>query len=86
MQIPHQKKKKADYDALNSPFMRIPHMDVRAARVLLDLDFREVYELRGRDPEAIFAEMKKRRPNTQNDILKFLKIAVDFAEIEDNQG
>lgn len=47
-------KKKVDYAALESPFMRIPRMNVRAARALLDLGFKEVYQLRGRDPDSIF--------------------------------
>lgn len=79
-----QKKKKTDYAALNSPFMRIPRMDVRAARALLDIGVREVYELRGRDPAALFEDVKKRRKDVEADILKFLKIAVDFAESADN--
>ena len=64
--------------------MRIPHMDVRAARALLDLHFREAYELRGRDPEAIIADLKKLRSQVPDDLIKFIKIAVDFAEREDN--
>jgi len=79
-----QKKKRTDYAALNSPFMRIPRMDVRAARALLDIGMREVYELRGRDPVALFEDIKKRRKDAEGDILKFLKIAVDFAENADN--
>jgi len=79
-----QKKKRTDYAALNSPFMRIPRMDVRAARALLDIGMREVYELRGRDPVALFEDIKKRRKDAEADILKFLKIAVDFAENADN--
>ena len=39
-----EKKKKIDYVALNSPFMRIPRMDVRVARALLDMGIKEVFE------------------------------------------
>ena len=77
------KKKKVDYAALNSPFMRIPRMSVAAARALLDLNFNEIYELRGRDPEVIFADFKKMRREAPADMLKYMKIAVDFAENED---
>ncbi len=73
-------KKKVDYGALNSPFMRVPRMNVRAARALLDLKFSEIYELRGRDPNAIFADYKKIKPTAQSDILKFIALAVEFAE------
>ena len=55
MQQRTQKKRKVDYVALKSPFMRIPRMDVSGARALLDLGFREIYELRGRDPESLVA-------------------------------
>lgn len=78
-----KKKKKTDYAALNSPFMRIPKMRVEAARALLDLKFREVYELKGRAPEAIFEDFKKIRIKPDADMLNYFKIAVDFAEKED---
>ena len=77
-------KKKVDYAALESPFMRIPRMNVRAARALLDLGFKEVYQLRGRDPDSIFSDLKKIKKNPSADILNFIKIAVDFAESGDN--
>lgn len=80
---PAKKKKKADYAALNSPFMRIPNMRVEAARALLDLKFKEVYELRGRAPEALFEDLKKIRLKADPDMLNYLKLAVDFAEKED---
>lgn len=78
-----ERKKKTDYGALNSPFMRIPRMDVRAARVLLDIGVREIYELRGRAPESLLADARKKRPTIPDDILKFLKIAVDFADAQE---
>lgn len=78
-----ERKKKVDYGALNSPFMRIPRMDVRAARVLLDIGTHEIYELRGRDPESLLSEARKKRPTIPDDILKFLKIAVDFADAQE---
>lgn len=75
-------KKKVDYGALNSPFMRVPRMNVRAARALLDLNFSEIYQLRGRDPETLFCDYKKIRPSAQDDILKYIKLAVEFSERE----
>ena len=42
-----------------SPIMRIPRMDVRVVRDLLDIGIRELYELRGRAAESIFEEVKK---------------------------
>ncbi len=76
-------KKKVDYGALNSPFMRVPRMNVRAARALLDLKFSEIYELRGRDPNVIFEDYKKIKPTAQSDILKFIASAIEFADNED---
>ena len=54
-----QRKKKVDYVALASPFMRIPRMNVRAARALLDMGIKEVYELKGRDPNSLLADYSK---------------------------
>ena len=77
------KKKKVDYVALSSPFMRISGMRVDGARALLDLKFKEIYELRGRAPESLFEELSKKRLNPPDaDILKYLKLAVEFAEKE----
>lgn len=74
-------REKVDYEALDSPFMRIPKMRVEGARALMDLGIREVYELRGRDPQSLmadFAKLKKKEVPPQ--ILNYFKIAVDFAE------
>ncbi len=78
MQI--DKKKKADYAALNSPFMRIAKMNVRAARALLDLGFKEVYELRGRSAQSIFEDLKKIKLNPDSDLEKYFELAINFAE------
>ncbi|MBR4597072.1 MAG: hypothetical protein IKO42_01600 [Opitutales bacterium] len=80
---PAKKKKKTDYAALNSPFMRIPKMRVEAARAILDLKFKEIYELRGRAPEALFEDLKKIRINADAEMLNYFKLAVGFAEQED---
>ena len=54
--IPEKKKKKVDYEALNSALMRIPRMDVVAARSLINIGIREIFELQGRAPEVLFEE------------------------------
>ena len=77
-----KKRKKADYAALASPFMRIGGMKVDGARALLDLGFKEVYELRGRAPEALFDDLSKKRLKADPMLLRFLRLAVDFAEKE----
>ncbi len=77
-----QKKKKVDYAALASPFMRIKGMRVEAARALLDLKFKEIYELKGRSAEAIFEDLKKIRLKADSYILDSFKIAVEFSEKE----
>lgn len=74
------KKKKVDYEALNSPFMRIPRMKVEGARALLDLKFKEIYELRGRAPEAMFDDLSKIRINPDKSLLPLFVSAVNFAE------
>ena len=75
-----EKKKKVDYAALASPFMRIPKMNVRAARALMDMGIHEVYELRGRDPESLLQDYSK-IANPDPDLLKYFTIAVSFSEL-----
>ncbi len=76
------KKKKVDYAALASPFMRIPKMKVGAARALLDLGLREIYELRGRDPHSLAEDIENAGKTVDADLARLLKIAVDFSERE----
>ena len=75
-----KKKKKVDYEALNSAFMRIPGMDVITARALIDLGFRETYELSGRSPEALYDGYKKQKGEAPSQILWALRMAVYVAE------
>lgn len=74
------KKKKTDYEALNSALMRIPKMDIETARALINLGYREVFQLIGLSPEALFEEIKKKNPDIGKELLSKLKIATDFAE------
>ena len=78
-----KKKKKVDKEALASPKMRIPRMDVRVARDLIDIGVKELYELEGRAPDTVFEEIKKRKPDSPDWILPYLRMAVYFAENED---
>lgn len=75
-----KKKKKVDYGALKSPFMRIPRMDIAAARALLDLGFTEIHELRGRCADALFEEYQKSKMDAPGTLLAALRLAVYFAE------
>jgi len=84
--IPGPKKKEADYTALSSPFMRIPRLPVEVARDLLDLGLRDVYELQGRAPEVLFAELQKLKPGTLPSKLRFFRLAVYFAETPQPEG
>ncbi|MGA2053099.1 MAG: helix-hairpin-helix domain-containing protein [Opitutales bacterium] len=77
---PPAQKKKADTAALQSPFMRIPRLPVDVARDLLDLGLREIYELHGRSPEALLADLRKLKPATPPDRLAWFRLAVYFAE------
>lgn len=60
--------------------MRIPKMKVFAARALLDLGLREIYELRGRDPQSLAEDVEKSGMRADADLLRLFKIAVDFSE------
>lgn len=77
------KKKKVDYEALTSPLMQIPSMDVKSVRDLIDIGIREIYHLEGRAPETLFDEIRKQKPDAPQDRLPVLKMAVYFAETTD---
>ena len=76
------KKKKIDKEAMASPMMRIPRMDVRVARDLLDVGIREFYELQGRSADSIWEEIKRKKPETPKWTLPYLRMAVYFCEEE----
>ena len=78
-----KKKKKTDYEALNSSFMHIPQINIETARDLLDLGFREIYELSGRSPEILFENLKKMKSNTPKDRLYYIRMSVYYAETKD---
>ena len=65
-----------------SPIMRIPRMDVRVARDLIDIGVKELFELQGRAAETLFEEIVKLRPNTPEWRLPYLRMAVYFSENE----
>ncbi len=79
-----KKKKKVDREALASPLMRIPRMDVRVVRDLLDIGIRELYQLQGRSPEALFEDVKaKKKEVIPEHRLPYVRMAVYFAENEE---
>ena len=80
--FPNKKKKKVDYEALNSSLMRIPRMDVAAARSLINIGVREVYDLKGRAPEILFEEARQRNEEIPLDQIRFFRMAVYYAECD----
>ncbi|MDB2499274.1 hypothetical protein N9X40_00295 [bacterium] len=79
-----QKKKKVDYEALNSRLMQIPKMDITSARDLLDIGFTDIFELEGRSPETLFEAIKKLKPEVEPRRLWYIRMAVYFAENKTN--
>ena len=77
---PRKKKKKVDREALSSPMMRIPNMDVLVARDLIDVGVKELYELKGRSAESIFEDIRKLRPETPEYRIAHLRMGIYFAE------
>ncbi len=77
-----KKKKKVDREALNSAFMRIPGMRVEAARDLIDLGLREIYQLQGRAPESLLEDLLKMKdvPDARTLRLPCFRLAVYFSE------
>lgn len=79
-----RKRKKVDYEALNSPFMRIPHFNATYARYLMDLGLRDVYDLVGRSPEVLVEELKKIKPSVDKQVLAYFSLAVYFVENDEH--
>ena len=77
-----KKKKKVDYEALNSSLMRIPRMDVAAARSLINIGIREIYDLKGRAPEILFEEARKKNEEIPLDQIRYFRMAVYYAECD----
>ncbi len=77
-----KKKKKVDYEALNSALMRIPRMDVNAVRNLIDVGIREIYDLQGRSPEILLEEARKKNADVPDDRIRYFRMAVYYSESE----
>tara|TARA_B100001778_G_scaffold291442_1_gene261488 strand:+ start:996 stop:1274 length:279 start_codon:yes stop_codon:yes gene_type:complete len=75
-----KKKKKVDYEALNSPFMRIPRMDIAVSRALLDLGLSEIYDLKGRAPEILLEETLKKDADFNAQSIRYFRLAVYYSE------
>lgn len=60
--------------------MRIPRMDVAAARNLIDLGIRDIFQLEGRAPEILFEEAQKQNGQIPDDRIRYFRMAVYFAE------
>ena len=80
--FPQKKKKKVDYEALNSSLMRIPHMNVAAARSLINIGIREIYELKGRAPEILFEQARHKNEEIPLDQISYFRMAVYYAECD----
>ena len=75
-----KKKKKVDYEALNSSLMRIPRMNVETARNLIDIGIRDIFELQGRAPEVLFEDVLSRTGAIPADRIRYFRMAVYYAE------
>jgi len=81
--FPEKKKKKVDYEALNSSLMRIPRMEVAAVRSLIDIGVSEIYELQGRSPEVLLEDAREKNPEIPDDQIRYFRMAVYFAETDE---
>lgn len=75
-----KQKKKVDYLALNSSFMKVPHMKVEVARALMDLGFCEVYELSGRSSQTLLQDILRTKPGFPKGYLSYISLLVYMAE------
>ena len=76
-------KKKVDYEALNSPLMRIPRLNVETTRNLMDIGVKDIFQLQGRAPEALFEDALSRTITIPPDRIRYFKMAVYYAEHSD---
>jgi hypothetical protein len=83
MMFEKKKRKKVDYEALNSPLMRIPRMSVEAARNLIDLGIQDIFELQGRAPEVLFDEALQMNDAIPADRIRYFRMAVYYSETEE---
>jgi hypothetical protein len=76
------KKKKVDYEALQSSFMQVPMMKADIARGLMDIGVGQHYELTGRAPEALVDAMLVKHPDLKGipDLRERVHLAVYFME------
>ena len=63
--------------------MRIPNLDVEVARNFLDIGITQIYQLEGRSPESILADIRKVRSDVESDKLPHIRLAVYFAETQE---
>lgn len=74
------RKKKTDYTALSSDFMKVPRMSVEVARSLLDIGYEKIYELQGLSPESLWQQISANKPETPKHQLPYLRMLVYYAE------
>ncbi len=82
---PRGKKKKVDMAALQSSFMKVPNMRIEAARALMDIGLRELYELQGRSPEVLFEQAREKNKELPEDFVRYFRLAVYCAETPPNE-
>ncbi|MDR2982412.1 MAG: hypothetical protein LBV12_09235 [Puniceicoccales bacterium] len=75
-----EEAKRLRAEAMGSAFMRVPNFRVEAARDLLDMGITQLYQLSGRSPESLLADLLKRKPDTPSTRLADFRFAVYFAE------
>lgn len=75
-----EEAKRRRAEALGSAFMRVPQLRIEAARDLLDLGFTQLYQIAGRSAETLFADIRKKRPDTPDTRLADFRLAVYVAE------
>jgi hypothetical protein len=80
---PKPRKKKVDYEALKSPLMRIPRMNVETARNLIDLRIRDIFDLKGRAPEVLFEDARRKDSKIPDDRIRYFRMAVYYAETDE---
>ncbi len=80
-----KRQKEIRETALNSAFAKIPKIPLQVAALLVEAGYSEIFQLRSRSAESLFAEIQTRDLGVvPEQILPALRLAIYFAENAEN--
>lgn len=77
-----KEEKRKNTEALQSPFMRVPRMDLTTSRYLLELGYQDLFQLKGLSPEFLWGEIRAIKKDFPQEKVYFLRMLLYFIEEE----